>query len=220
MRSTDRTPVRDALAIGVTVGVLGCSFGALAVAGGVSVGMACAMSALVFTGGAQFLALGVVGAGGGALAALAAGLLLNARCLPFGLALAGILGGGRLRRAAASQLVIDESAALALAQPRPADRERAFWAAGLAVFVAWNAGTALGALAGGALGDPAAWGLDAAFPAAILALLVPQLGTRAARAAAAAGAALALACTPLLPAGAPILVAALGGAVGWAVGRR
>jgi 4-azaleucine resistance transporter AzlC len=220
MRTIWRTPWKEAITIGVSAGAIGLSFGVLAVASGLSPWMAQAMSLLVFAGGSQFLALAITAAGGGAVAAVGAGILLNARHLPYGLALAPLLGGGRLRRAAAGQIVIDESTAMALAQPTPREGERAFWAVGGILFVLWNAGTALGALAGGRLGDPETFGLDAAFPASILALLAPQLRAREGRAAAAAGAALALAATPFTRPGVPVLVACLGVALGLVVARR
>jgi len=206
--------LRQALVLGVAVGAFGVSFGVLAVAAGLSWAMACAMSLLVFAGGSQFAAVAVVAGGGLPAAAVAAGLLLNARYVPFGMAVAPALRGGLMRRLVAAQLVIDESSALALAQRDDRDRERAFWLAGSAVFVCWNLGTLVGALAGSAIGDPAAWGLDAAFPAGFLALLAPLLTTPAARRAAAAGALLAVALTPLAPPGVPILVAAAGALAG------
>ena len=193
---------------GVTVGAIGVSFGALAVAAGVAPEAACVMSAVVFAGGSQFAAIGVLGAGGSPAAAIASALLLNSRYVGFGLALAPRLASGR--RAAMAHFLIDESAALALVQPDPATAARAYWASGLAVFVAWNAGTAIGAFGGAALGDPAAIGLDAAFPAGILALVAPQLTTRRARIAAASGAAIALAAATVLPAGIPVLAATIG----------
>jgi len=219
MRSSHRTILRDGVAIGLAVGTIGISFGVLGRAAGLSPAMACAMSALVFAGGSQFLAIAVVTAGGGVPAAVLGGLLLNARHVPFGIALVPMLRGRLALRALSSQLVIDESTAFALAQPTPELGRRAFYTVGITLFLFWQAGTAVGALAGGAL-DPSAAGIDAAFPAGLLALLVPQLRTRQARVAALAGAAIALAATPLLPAGGPILVAALGAFVGLAVGRR
>ena len=201
---------RDALAIGAATGVFGVSFGVLAVAAGLSVGMTCASSLLVFTGASQFAAVGVIGAGGSPVAAVAGGLLLAARNTAYGLALAPLVRGGPLRRLLGAQLVIDESTAMATAREDPDDARRAFWLTGLAVFTLWNLGTLIGALAGGALGDPEALGLDAAFPAAFLALLAPQLRRAGAGAAALAGALLAVALVPFAPPGLPILAAALG----------
>ncbi len=110
--------------------------------------------------------------------------------------------------------MIDESTAFALAQPTPELAERAFLTMGIAMFICWNVGTAIGAFGAGLIGDPASFGIDAAFPAGLLAMLAPQLRTPPGRAAAAAGAAIAVASTPFLPAGGPILLAGLGAVAG------
>lgn len=212
--------VRQALVLAAAVGVFAVSFGVLAEATGLPWQMACAMSLLVFGGGSQFAAVGVIAAGGSPVAAVAAGLLLNCRYLPFGLALAPALRGGLARRILAAQLVIDESSALALAQDDPRVRERLFWFAGAAVFVLWNAGTAIGAFAGQALGDPRALGLDAAFPAGFLVLLGPLVRRSAAKRAAAAGALIAVALVPVAPPGVPIFVASLAALAGLRPGQR
>lgn len=202
------------ITLGLAVGVFGVSFGVLAVTSGSSVAQTCAMSLLVFTGASQFAAVGVLGSGGSPAAALASALLLAARNGAYGLALAPVLRGSPARRLVASQLVIDESTAMALAQPDRAARERAFWITGVSVFVFWNAGTLLGALGGSAIGDPARLGLDAAFPAGFVALLVPHLRRLEGRVTAALGALIALVLVPLTPAGVPILAAGLAALVG------
>ncbi len=217
--TTERTILRNGVAIGIAVGAIGASFGVLARAAGAEPLMACAMSVLIFAGGSQFLAVAVVASGGGVLPAVLGGLLLNARHIPFGLSLVPMLRGRLLARAISSQLVIDESTAFALAQPTPELGRRAFYTVGITVFCFWQAGTAVGAFAGGALGDPKAAGIDAAFPAGLLALLVPQLRSRISRVAALSGALLALAATPIAPAGAPILLAGLGVATAMTVER-
>lgn len=219
MRSAERRILRDGVAIGVAVGVIGASFGVLARTAGIDPLMACAMSALIFTGGSQFLAVTVVASGGGILAAVIGGLLLSARHIPFGLSLAPVLRGSLAKRLLSSQLVIDESTAFALSQPTPELGRRAFYTVGITLFCCWQAGTALAAFAGGAIGDPAAMGIDAAFPAGLLALMTPRLRHPDARVAALTGAGLALAATPLLPAGAPILLAGLGVFAGLAIRR-
>ena len=221
-RTTGRSLVRDVSAIAAAVGAIGVSFGAIATAAGIPAWLACAMSVLVFAGGAQFMAVGLVAAGN-PLAAVFAGLLLNARHLPFGLALPGtIFGSGWPARLLGSHLMVDESVAFALAQPDPAARRRAYWLAGGTLFVVWNAGTllgvALGRLAavgssgqpGGAASDPSVLGLDAAFPAGLIALLLPALRDRETRRVALVGAAVAVLTTPLLPAGLPVLLALVG----------
>jgi 4-azaleucine resistance transporter AzlC len=215
-----RPITRDALAIGLATGAYAVSYGVLAVAAGLSVAQTCAMSALVFTGASQFAVVGVLGAGGGVLAALAPALLLAARNAVYGLALVPVLRGRRASRALQAQLVIDESTAMARAQDEPRSAHRAFLATGLSVFVFWNAGTLLGALAGGGLGDPRALGLDAMFPAAFLALLAPQLRRAGARTAAVAGALIAVALLPVTPAGLPIIAAVLGVVPAMATLRR
>ena len=200
----------DAIGIGIATGVYGISFGVLAVAAGLSAAQACAMSLLVFTGGSQFAAIGVIATGGPAATAVINGLLLGVRNAAYGLSLASLLRGSRPRRAVAAQLVIDESTAMARAQDDEDDARGAFWLTGASVFVCWNLGTLAGALAGGGLGNPASYGLDAMFPAAFLALLAPQLRQAGAPAAALTGALIAVVLLPLTPAGIPVLVASLG----------
>ncbi|MFF8195118.1 AzlC family ABC transporter permease [Streptomyces bobili] len=220
MRSPNRTPrisavqrtlVRDSSLVWLASGVVGVSFGAISVAGGLPVWLPVAMSVLVYAGSAQFSAVGVLLAGGGPFAAAATGLLLNTRTVAFGLAVADLLGPGRAARLLGAHLVTDETVAFALAQPDPARRRAAFWISGLGLFVVWNLGVLAGALAGGALGDTAAYGLDAAFPAVLVALVLPALrGDARLRRSAALGAALALALTPAVPAGVPVLLALAG----------
>ena len=217
MRSAKRTRrlfpadrlLRDIATVAAATGVVGVSFGAMAASAAVSPHLAIAMSMLVFAGGSQFLAVGILGAGGGAATAVLAGLLLNARHLPFGLALGETFDRGWLTRLVGSHLMIDESVAFALAQGDPDRRRRAYWLCGAAVFVSWNLGTAAGVFAGRAAGDPAAYGLDAAFPAGLLALMLPSLRERTALRTACAGAAIAVLATPLLPPGLPLLTALL-----------
>ena len=201
---------RAALAIGLATGAYAVSYGVLAVDAGLSVAQTCAMSLLVFTGASQFAVVGVLGAGGGTLAALAPALVLAARNGIYGLALAPVLRGRRASRALRSQLIIDESTAMARAQTEPAAARHAFLATGLSVFVFWNLGTLAGALLGGGIGDPRALGLDAMFPAAFLALLAPQLRLPDARTAAMCGALVAVVLVPVAPVGVPILAAVLG----------
>ena len=201
---------RSAVALGVAVGVFGVSFGVIAVGAGLSVPMACAMSLFVFTGATQFAAVSVIDSGGSPLSAVGSGLLLGLRHIGYGLSLDRTLPRERRWRLAAAQFLIDESTAMALAQPDSADGRRAFWNAGLSVFVFWNAGTLVGALFGSVLGDPATLGLDAVFPAAFLALIVPLLRERDGRLAAATGAVIAAVLVPLVAAGLPIVLAAFG----------
>ncbi|MEE6260506.1 AzlC family ABC transporter permease [Plantactinospora sonchi] len=211
-RTARRTLLRDIGAIGVAVVAVGASFGAIALTAGLPVPAVVAMSTLVYAGGAQFMAVGLVVAGS-PLAAVAAGLLLNARHLPFGLALGDTLGRRWRDRLLGSHLMTDEVTAFALAQPDPAGRRRAFWLAGVLLFVAWNLGTVVGVLLASQVGDPLRLGVDAAFPAGLLALLLPSLRKPETRRVALVGAAVAVLATPLLPAGLPVLLALTGLAV-------
>lgn len=215
-----RATTRRAVAIGVATGVYGVSYGVLAVAAGLSTLQTCAMSLLVFTGASQFAVVGVISTGGSAAAALAPALLLAARNAVYGLSLVPALRGRLIARAAMSQMVIDETTAMARAQPDRESARHAFLATGFAVFICWNLGTLAGALAGSTLGDPRRYGLDAMFPAAFLALLAPQLRRPGAPAAAVSGALIALALVPFTQAGVPILAASLGVIPGLIVLRR
>lgn len=209
-RTLDRGLLRDILAIALAVAVVGASFGTISVSAGLPWWLPSLMSVLVFAGGAQFLAVGVIAAGGGPIAAVVGGLVLNARHLPYGLALGEIIGRGPLRRLLGSHLLIDESTAFAMAQRDPDRARAAYWASGIALFVAWNLGTVAGVLVGGVVGDPTAFGLDALFPAALLALLLPSLRERAVLRPVLLGAAVALAAAPFVPAGVPVLLALVG----------
>jgi len=211
---TGRSVLTASLSIGVAVGAFATSFGVLAVANGLSIAQTMAMSLLVFTGASQFAAVGVVATGGTGAAAVGSALLLAARNGVYGLAMTRVLRGSLPRRLVAAQLVIDESTAMATAQPERSAQERAFWLSGLAVFAFWNLGTLVGALGGGAISDPAALGLDAAFPAGFVVLIGPHLRTKQGRQAAALAAVLALVTTPLLAPGLPVLVAALAAGIG------
>lgn len=201
-----------AAGIGLGVGLYGVSFGVLAVAAGMTAAQACVMSMLVFTGASQFAFIGVLAAGGGAVAAMGPAVMLALRNAAYGLSLAPVLPGRLRDRALAAHLVIDETTAMARAEDDPVASRRAFLATGVSVWLCWNAGTLLGALLGGGLDDPRALGLDAMFPAAFLALLAPQLRRPGAPAAAVGGAVVALALLPYAPAGVPV-IAALAGVV-------
>ncbi len=190
--------------------IVGASFGALAVSGGLDPWLPVAMSVLIFGGGAQFAAVGVVLAGGGALAAVAAGLVLNARLLPFGFAVADAAGRSWRTRLPGAHLITDETVAFTMRHRDPRLRRAVFWTCGLALFACWNVAVAVGALAGRIVGDTGAIGLDAAFPAVLLALVLPSLTDRRLRGAALSGAAVAVATTPFLPPGLPVLLALTG----------
>jgi 4-azaleucine resistance transporter AzlC len=203
---------RAVASISIAVLAFGASFGILARDAGMGIAAPIVMSLTTFAGSAQLAAVSVLGAGGGVVAAIVAAVLLNLRYLAVGVSVAPSLRGSKVRRLLEAQLAVDESWAVSNRGGR-VDRERLL-GAGLVLLAAWCLGTVGGVLGGRALGNPSDYGLDAMFPALFLALLVRQLGgsSRRARAAALAGALIALALTPFVPPGVPI-IAAVGGAV-------
>ena len=248
-RTASPALLRDVGLVCLADGIIGVSFGATSIGGGLPWWVPVALSALVFAGGSQIAAVGVVLAGGSPLAAVLAGAVLNTRLLPYGFAVADVVGdpeagntaravgfageadgagssqagetaaGGHrgslpagrwLRRLAGTHVITDESVAFALRQPDPARRRSAFWACGVGLFVIWNLSVLVGVALGSAVRDTNAFGLDATFPAVMLALALPALTSRPTRIAAGAGAVIAVTLTPVLPAGLPLL-AALGG---------
>jgi predicted branched-subunit amino acid permease len=215
--------LRDVALVCLADGIVGVSFGATAVAGGLPWWVPIAMSLLVFAGGSQIAAVGVVLAGGSPLAAVVAGGVLNTRLFPYGLAVADVVGspseaGGSARpvsrrwwaRLFGAHVITDESVAFALRQTDPEARRQAFWTCGVTLFAAWNVAVAAGVVAGSMIRNTNAFGLDATFPAVMLALAIPTLREWRTRTAAGTGAAIAVALTPVLPVGLPVL-AALGG---------
>ena len=201
-----RDGARAASAVAATVWFFGASFGLVARAAGMGVLAPLAMSATTFAGSAQFAVTSILGAGGGAAAAIAAAVLLNARYAPISISVAPLFHGRLPKRLLESQLIVDESWALASRGGGRFDR-RILLGAGLLLYVSWVSGTAVGILAGDALGDPKDLGLDGAFPALFLALLAPQLRAPRAAMAAAVGAVIALVLIPVTPAGTPIIAA-------------
>lgn len=221
LNRADDAAIRDGVAIGLATGVVGLAFGVLARAEGLTVAQACAMSLLVFTGASQLAAVSVIGAGGSAVAAAASALLLAGRNALYGPVVAPWLTRDRRStRAVAAQLIIDESAGVGAAQGSDRLRRRGFWAAGAGVYVCWNLGTLAGAVAGGALGDLDRWGLDAAFPAAFVALLAPHLRRPSGRTAALVAGAVAIVAVPIVPTGLPVVLGAVGAAAGAAHAAR
>ena len=218
--TTRRSIIRDGIGVGLATATYGLAFGAAAVTKGFTRPQAAALSSLMFTGGSQFAFITVIGAGGTIGAALLVTWLLGARNTLYAARLADILPEGRLRRFAAAQLVIDESMAMSVTRKDRADARLGFWATGLSVFVFWNTSTIAGAFAVGLVDDPNRYGLDAAFPAAFLALIWPQLRGRPALVTAVVAAVLAGALIPLAPAGVPILGTVLAAVVGDRVARR
>lgn len=206
---------REGAVLGL-IGIYGVSFGAVAVAGGFEVWQAVLLSAVGFTGGSQFAYVGVVASGGSPVAGFASALLLGARNGLYGLRLADLLPRTRWKRALAAQLVIDETTAMAL-RHEPHGRaagQAGFLATGVVLYVVWNATTVLGAVGVQALGDPAAYGLDAAAPAAFLGLLWPSLRRRLGATLALAAALVAIGLSLVAPAGVPVIAAAAVALVG------
>ena len=202
-------PVRDGMALGLAVGTAGIAFGAAAVGSGMSVAQACVLSLLAFTGASQFALAGAVAAGGGLIGGVASAILLGSRNALYGLRLADLLPRRGARRLLAAQGVIDETTAVTLAQPDAAAARLAFRVTFATIYVTWNLTTLAGAFGAGRFGSPQSLGIDVVGPAAFLALIWPRLcAGRAERAVGLAGAAIALAATPFLPPGVPVILAA------------
>src|SRR5450631_3576045 len=206
--ATRKEILRDALGIGLATGAYGLSFGAISTAAGLSVLQTCVLSLVMFTGGSQFAMAGVIGGGGAAMTGAATAILLGIRNSFYAVRLSSVLQARGWRRPIAAQLVIDESTAMAVLRTSPRASRLAFWATGASVYVLWNLATLIGALSTHALSDPKVLGLDAAAPAAFLALMAPRLRSREPWVVALVAAAVALVSVPFVPAGVPVLFAA------------
>lgn len=188
---------------------------------GLTVWQTCALSLLVFTGASQFALVGALAVGGNPLTAAAGAFFLGVRNTFYGLRLSQSLALPRAVRPFAAHWVIDETAAVSLAQRGRRAARLGFAVTGLTLYVLWNLTTLLGALGAEALGDTDAWGLDVAGPAVFMALLAPMLKTAVERAVAGLAVLLGLGLLPVLPAGVPVLAAALAApAVLYVEGRR
>ena len=219
MSRIESTTFRDSLSVSFTVGAYGTAFGAAAVANGFSVLQACLLSLLTFSGASQFAVIGVLGAGGSALSGIATASLLGVRNGLYGVIMAPRLKVKGFKRIVAAQVTIDESTAVALGQEVRGEKamRQGFWLTGFGVFFFWNLFTVAGALGAQAMGDIRAWGLDSAVPAAFLGLVWPRLVTNRDRMLAVICVVFALAMTPILPAGLPIIATAF---IAIAVGVR
>lgn len=216
----DPAVVRDALGVGVAVGLSGFAFGVTSAGAGLTLLQTCALSLLVFTGASQFALVGALAAGGNPLTAAAGAFFLGVRNAFYGLRLSQLLALPKPVRPLAAHWVIDETTAVALAQPSRRSARLGFTVTGLTLYVLWNLTTLLGAAGAEAIGDTDAWGLDAAGPAVFLALLAPMLRSATERTVAGLAVLLGLGLLPVLPAGVPVLVAALAApAVLWFKGR-
>ena len=207
--------LRDSLGVSVATGAYGISFGAIAIAGGFSAWQTMALSLLMFSGGSQFGLVGVVAGGGSPWAGAATAVMLGARNAFYGLRLSTLLSVRSWRRPLAAQLVIDESSAMSMGRGSVRAGRLGFYATGIGVFVLWNLGTLVGVVGASFLSDPRMLGLDAAAPAAFIALLAPRLRDGETWAIALVAALIAVLTTPLVPPGIPVLIAA---AFGIAVG--
>jgi len=196
---------RTAFSVAFTVGLYGAAFGAAGVTAGFSILQTCLLSILLFSGASQFAVVGIMGAGGAAISAIATATLLGFRNTLYGLQMAPILKVKGFKRVLAAQITIDESTAVATLQDNDEDRKRGFYLTGIGVYVFWNLFTFLGALGASAIGDPSVWGLDAAVPAAFLGLIWPRLKNKVQFLVSAIAIAWALLLTPVTPAGIPII---------------
>lgn len=205
----DTAVIRKALGVALATGLYGITAGALAVAAGLSVLQAMALSLLLFSGGSQFAFFGVIGAGGSPVAAVASSTLLGVRNGFYGLQVSQLLGVRRWARPLAAHFTIDESTAVAVTQTQTRQQRIGFWVTGVGIFALWNLTTFIGAIAGEAMGDPRTYGLDAAAAAAFVGLLWPRLRGRDPLAVAALAVIITVTTAPFVPAGVPVLAAVL-----------
>ena len=211
MTSVNRATLSKSLSVSIAVGAYGTAFGAAAVASGFSVLQASLLSLLTFTGASQFAVIGVLGAGGSAIAGIATASLMGFRNAIYSMIAKPILNVSGLKKIVATQITIDESIAVATAEEirGEAAMRHGFWLTGGGVFLFWNLFTLAGAMGAEAIGNPSEWGLDAAVPAAFLALVWPRLKDKDDYVLAIGSATLAIALTPIVPAGLPIIATAL-----------
>jgi len=212
-RAAFRRGVREGAPFAAASLLLAASFGVLAVDAGFPELAVVVMSAIVFAGSAQFAAVTIIAAGGGPGAAALAATLVNSRFLPMGIALGPSLPGGRWRRAAQGQAVVDASWVMAARPDGTFDRHYLFGNTGIQ-YAGWLGGTVLGVVGGGLLGDTDALGFDALYPTFFLVLLIQEMRKGRGRGVAAAGAAIALVLIPLTPPGVPVLAASLAALIG------
>ena len=220
MSKVNRATATQSLSVSFTVGLYGTAFGAASIAAGFTILQTCLLSLLTFSGASQFAIVGVMGAGGSAISGIATASLLGIRNALYGLRMAPILKVRGARRVLAAQITIDESTGVAVGQENfGTDAMRAgFWLTGFGVYIFWNFFTLLGALGAQAMGDPSAWGLDAAVPAAFLGLVWPRLTGKLERTLAVFSILLAVLLSPFISAGLPIIATAFLAAIfGWKV---
>ena len=207
----NRATASQSLGVSLTVGAYGLAFGAASISAGFSVLQTCLISLIMFSGGSQFALVGVIGAGGTAISAIATAGLLGVRNMLYGLRMAPLVKAKGFKRIIAAQVTIDESTGVALSQEKLGEKAmvQGFWLTGIGVYIFWNLFTFAGAIGAQAIGNPAAWGLDAAVPAAFLGLLWPRLESKTDRIVAVSAIALSLGLSPFVAAGLPIIATTL-----------
>ena len=207
MSRVNRATATQSLSVSITVGLYGTAFGAASIAAGFSVLQTCLLSLLTFSGASQFAVAGVIGAGGTAISAIATASLLGTRNMLYALRMAPLLRVTGLKKIVAAHITIDESTGVAISQEKLGTQamKQGFWLTGFGVYIFWNLFTFLGALGAQAMGDPSAWGLDAAVPAAFLGLLWPNLTNNFERVLAVSALVMAVVLSPVLSAGLPII---------------
>ena len=218
----NRATASQSLSVSFTVGLYGTAFGAASIAAGFSVLQTCLLSLLAFSGASQFAVVGVMGAGGTAIAGIATASLLGVRNMLYALRMAPLLRVSGFKKVIAAQVTIDESTGVALSQEKLGTEamKQGFWLTGFGVYIFWNIFTLLGALGAKAMGDPSAWGLDAAVPAAFLGLVWPRLTNKLERTLAVGALVLAVLLSPVLSAGLPIIATVVLAVIfGWKVRR-
>ena len=218
----NRATASQSLSVSFTVGLYGTAFGAASIAAGFSVLQTCLLSLLAFSGASQFAVVGVMGAGGTAIAGIATASLLGVRNMLYALRMAPLLHVSGFKKVIAAQVTIDESTGVALSQEKLGTEamKQGFWLTGFGVYIFWNIFTLLGALGAKAMGNPSAWGLDAAVPAAFLGLVWPRLTNKLERALAVGALVLAVLLSPVLSAGLPIIATVVLAVIfGWKVRR-
>jgi predicted branched-subunit amino acid permease len=213
-----RATATQSLSVSFAVGLYGIAFGAAGITAGFSILQTCLLSLLTFSGASQFAVVGVMGAGGSAISGIATASLLGIRNTLYGLRMAPLLQVRGWKKVAAAQITIDESTGVAIGQEDLGidAMRQGFWLTGIGVYVLWNFFTLLGAFGAEAMGDPSAWGLDAAVPAAFLGLVWPRLLGRFERSLAVSALVLAIFLSPYIAAGLPIIITSLlAVAFGW-----
>ncbi|PIJ51366.1 branched-chain amino acid ABC transporter permease [Erwinia sp. OLTSP20] len=209
VRYINKKLLKSILLICLADGIFGLSYGSTATSYGFPLWVAAALSVLVLAGASEFLFVTIVGGGGSIAAAVVAGLLVNARHLPFGMAVKDLIGRSATRYLG-YHIMNDESVVVGLAQKSPRRARAAFWLCGMGIFLIWPLCVVLGGVIGQIIPDPASIGLDAVFPAILLALTLQALKNRQTLISALSGVTIALILSPFLPVGLPVLCALSG----------